>query len=89
MPKRKDYLKNIRSKHPHGCTWCGADVPAPVTSASYCSDVCVMLDHEGLDDVPPAVPCRDVRSMSEEEKSRCIERMNESQNEWAAGRRTP
>ncbi len=54
MPQRKDYLRNIKSKHPSGCTWCGAEVPPPVTTASYCSDICVQMDHAGIDDEPPA-----------------------------------
>lgn len=86
--KRKDYARNLRAKIQKGCVWCGTEVPAPVSTASYCSDLCVMLDHQGIDDIPPAVPCRDVRSMSEEEKSRCIERMNASYQEWSEGRRS-
>jgi hypothetical protein len=54
MPKRKDYLRNIKSKHPKGCAWCGADVPPPVTNMSVCSDVCTHLLFEGIDDRPPA-----------------------------------
>ena len=84
--KRRDYARNVRSRHPKGCTWCGSDVPSPVTSASYCSDLCVQRDHDGLDDVPPVVPCGDPRGMSEEAKSRAIQRMNDSYNEWASGR---
>jgi hypothetical protein len=88
-PRRKDYVRNAKSKRPTGCGWCGTPVPPPVTSASYCSDACVQADHEGMDDVPPVVPCGDPRGMSEEAKSRAIERMNASHNEWVAGRRTP
>lgn len=84
MAKRKDYARNLRAKVQQGCTWCGAHVPPPVTSASYCSDVCVQMDMAGLDDVPPVVPCADPRGMSEEAKSRAIERMNASYNDWAA-----
>ncbi len=88
--QRKDYARNLRAKVPKGCTWCGSeDVTAPVTTATYCSDVCVQADYEGIDDVPPVVPCADPRGMSEEAKSRAIQRMNDSYNEWATGRRTP
>lgn len=87
--KRRDYRGNLRRKAQSGCTWCGAEVAPPVTSASYCSDACVQADHAGLDDVPPVVPCGDPRGMSEGAKSRAIERMNASYSEWAAGRRTP
>lgn len=87
--RRRDYVRNVKAKRPTGCTWCGAEVPPPVTSASYCSDACVQADMAGIDDVPPVVPCGDPRSMSEEAKSRAISRMNDSYNEWAAGRRVP
>jgi hypothetical protein len=90
--QRKDYVRNARSKRPTGCGWCGGEIEPyrlPVTHASYCSDACVQADNEGLDDVPPVVPCGDPRGMSEEAKSRAIARMNASYNEWAAGRRTP
>ena len=54
MPKkRRDYLSNLRRKQPSGCTWCGAELAPPVTSASYCSDACVQADHEGIEDLPP------------------------------------
>lgn len=54
MPqKRKDYARNLRLRKQTGCSWCGADVPPPVTSATYCSDACVQADHESIDDLPP------------------------------------
>jgi hypothetical protein len=91
MPtQRRDYRKNLRAKVQTGCTWCGSpDVTKPVTSSSYCSDACVQADYEGIDDLPPVVPCGDPRGMSEEAKSRAISRMNDSYNEWAAGRQCP
>jgi hypothetical protein len=81
--KRKDYARNIRSKKPSGCTWCGTPVNPPVTTASYCSDACVQADYAGIDDIPPVVPCADPRSMSEEAKSRAIQRMNDSYRDWS------
>lgn len=54
MKQRKDYRRNINSKHPTGCAWCGADVPAPVTNMSVCSDACTEALFEGIDDRPPA-----------------------------------
>jgi Tfp pilus assembly protein PilV len=87
--KRKDYLRNGRSRHPQGCMWCGAEVAPPVTHASYCSDGCVQADYEGIDDIPPIVPCADPAGMSEEAKSRAIERMNASYSDWAARRAKP
>lgn len=83
-PKRKDYARNLRAKKHAGCTWCGADIRPPVTTSSYCSDDCVQADYEGIDDVPPVVPCGDPRSMSEGAKSRTIERMNASYSYWTA-----
>jgi hypothetical protein len=52
--KRRDYLRNMKSKHPQGCAWCGADVPSPVTNMTTCSDVCTQMLFEGIDDGPPA-----------------------------------
>lgn len=87
MPqRRKDYARNIRARVHKGCTWCGAEMPPPVTTASYCSDACVQADYEGIDDIPPVVPCGDPRGMSEEAKSRAITRMNDSYNDWAESR---
>jgi hypothetical protein len=54
--RRKDYARNLRAKVQKGCTWCGGEVPPPVTSATYCSDACVQADHEGIDDLPPVIP---------------------------------
>lgn len=54
--KRKDYLKNIKARTHTGCTWCGCEVPQPVSTATYCSDACVQADHEGMDDLPPVLP---------------------------------
>jgi hypothetical protein len=56
MPKRrKDYLRNIKSKKPSGCAWCGADVPAPVTNMTLCSDLCTQAMFGQVDDdEPPA-----------------------------------
>lgn len=90
MPKRKDYERNLRARVQTGCTWCGSEnVPPPVTTASYCSDVCVQADYAGIDDVPPVVPCADPAGMSQEAKSRAIERMNASYNDWSARRARP
>jgi len=52
--KRKDYLRNARKPHEKqsGCMWCG--VPVDHVSG-YCSDVCLQLDMEGIDDRPPAM----------------------------------
>lgn len=90
-PRRRDYARNLRAKVQKGCAWCGGDLGPGrrASTASYCSDACVQADHEGIDDVPPVVVCGDPRNMSEEAKSRAIERMNASHSEWAAGRRTP
>ena len=87
-PKRKDYVRNARKPYAKqsGCTWCGGTLEGV---SSYCSDGCLQADMEGIDDVPPVVPCADPRGMSEEAKSRAITRMNDSYNEWAAGRRAP
>lgn len=63
-PKRKDYARNIRAKVHSGCTWCGADVDPPVTTAKYCSDLCVQADHEGIDDLPPVIPLSTGKAMS-------------------------
>ena len=87
-----NYQKGIyRAKVQKGCAWCGGDLRPDTrpSTASYCSDACVQADHEGLDDIPPVVPCGNAAGMSEEAKSRWIERSNASYNEWAAGRRTP
>lgn len=62
--KRKDYVRNIRAKIQKGCVYCGTEVPAPVTTASYCSDLCVRLDHEGIDDLPPIIPLSPGKAMS-------------------------
>jgi hypothetical protein len=85
--RRRDYVRNLTRKVQTGCAWCGGPLEdgRRASTASYCSDACVQADHEGIDDVPPAVVCRDPRSMSEEEKSRTIERMNDSYREWAEG----
>lgn len=53
--RRKDYLSSLSKKQPSGCTWCGAHVEPPVTTASYCSDVCVQADMEGVDGQSPAM----------------------------------
>lgn len=55
MAKRKDYLRNIKSKHPAGCAWCGAEIKPPVTNMSTCSDLCTQLLFEGIDDQPPVM----------------------------------
>jgi hypothetical protein len=55
-PQRRDYRQNLRRKIKEGCTWCGAEVPPPVTGATYCSDGCVQADMEGIDDLPSIVP---------------------------------
>ncbi len=57
MPKpkqRKDYRSNARKPYAKqsGCTWCGG---ACDHVSSYCSDVCLQADHEGIDDRPPAM----------------------------------
>lgn len=62
--KRKDYARNLRAKIQKGCTWCGTEIPSPVTSASYCSDACVQADHEGIDDLPPVIPLSPGKAMS-------------------------
>lgn len=91
MQRRRDYVRNAKKKYTarSGCTWCGTEGYGGPTETDYCSDACVQADMEGLDDVPPVVPCGDPRSMSEEAKSRAIQRMNDSYNDWTAGRRTP
>lgn len=88
MPeRRKDYARNIRARVQKGCTWCGTEMPPPVTTASYCSDACVQADHEGIDDLPPVVLAAwSGAQASEEYVSRTIERMNASYNDWAESR---
>lgn len=64
-PKRRDYARNLRAKVQTGCTWCGSpDVTTPVTSSSYCSDLCVQADYEGIDDLPPVIPLSPGKAMS-------------------------
>ncbi|MCX4912890.1 hypothetical protein [Streptomyces sp. NBC_00687] len=55
MAQRRDYASNLRKKQPSGCTWCGAPVAPPVTTASYCSDVCLQMDMQGVDDRLPVM----------------------------------
>lgn len=52
--QRRDYRSNARKPYgkQSGCTWCGG--PKGDVS-SYCSDACIQADHEGIDDLPPAM----------------------------------
>lgn len=56
--KRRDYKSNARKHYTKrsGCMWCGAAGYGGPTQTDYCSDVCVQMDHEGIDDLPPVVP---------------------------------
>lgn len=87
--KRRDYNRNVRKKYDKrsGCMWCGREGFGRIPQQSeYCSDACLQADMAGIDDIPPVVPCGDPAGMSEEAKSRAIQRMNDSYNDWAASR---
>lgn len=58
MPQRSDYRRNARKHYTKqsGCMWCGASGYGGPGQSTYCSDVCLQMDMQGIEDLPPVIP---------------------------------
>lgn len=59
--RRGDFTKNLELDWTKrsGCTWCGVEGFGCFPQPEYCSDTCLQLDMQGIDDRPPVIVLAD------------------------------